>query len=160
METRKYSSLPLLVLVAAMELVVGYGTGYAPQQIAMSVDPSYGGGLYQSPQSEYHTPPCSQYYHAQFPSCVPSSSYSQTNCTVVLDNMYTIEYKEECGRRYNKVCYGPHNTDCKAVVDPGCYQVPTHSPVQVPREICYNPATGERCDNYNQQLSDSYPVRC
>ena len=58
-------------------------------------------------------------------------SYSQTNCTVVLDNMYTIEYKEECGRRYNKVCYGPHNTDCKAVVDPGCYQVPTHSPVQV-----------------------------
>ena len=24
-------------------------------------------------------------------------SYSQTNCTVVLDNMYTIEYKEECG---------------------------------------------------------------
>ena len=25
------------------------------------------------------------------------------NCTVVLDNMYTIEYKEECGRRYEKV---------------------------------------------------------
>ena len=31
---------------------------------------------------------------------------------------------------------------------------------QVPREICYNPSTGERCDNYNKQLADSYPVRC
>ena len=31
--------------------------------------------------------------------------------------------------------------------------------VQVPREICYT-STGERCDNYNKQLADSYPVRC
>ena len=30
-------------------------------------------------------------------------SSSQANCTVVMDNMYTIEYKEECGRKYNKV---------------------------------------------------------
>ena len=30
-----------------------------------------------------------------------------------------------------QVCYGPDNTQCKAVVDPGCYQVPTHSPVEV-----------------------------
>ena len=57
--------------------------------------------------------------------------YGTTNCTTVLDNMYTIEYKEECGRKYDKICYGPHNTDCKAVVDPACYQVPTLSPVQV-----------------------------
>merc|ERR1712032_1155663 len=35
-----------------------------------------------------------------------------------------------------------------------------NSPVQVPREICYNPSTGERCDNYNKQFADSYPVRC
>ena len=96
---------------------------------------------------------------------------------------------------HHKVCYGPDNSGCKAVVDPGCYQVPTHSPVQVrykylhklgdegpefenfmsrilikprliidefqvPREICYTPSTGERCDNYNKQFADSYPVRC
>ena len=30
-----------------------------------------------------------------------------------------------------QVCYGPGNSGCKAVVDPGCYQVPTHSPVEV-----------------------------
>ena len=62
--------------------------------------------------------------------CVISYGHS-SNCTTVLENMYTIQYKEECGRKYDKVCYGPHNSDCKAVVDPGCYQVPTLSPVQV-----------------------------
>ena len=69
-------------------------------------------------------------------------SYAQ-NCSVVVETQYTIQYKEECGRRYRKVC----DTTCKAVIDPGCYQVPTHTPVEVPREVCYNPG-GERCDKY------------
>merc|ERR1712107_672091 len=50
METRKYSSF--FVLVAAMKLVLGYGTGYAPQQVALPVDSSYAEGLYQSPRSQ------------------------------------------------------------------------------------------------------------
>ena len=71
-------------------------------------------------------------------------SYAQ-NCSVVVETQYTIQYKEECGRRYRKVCQ--EGSACKAVIDPGCYQVPTHTPVEVPREVCYNP-TGERCDKY------------
>ena len=38
-------------------------------------------------------------------------SSSQANCTVVMDNMYTIEYKEECGRKYNKVSINRHEGD-------------------------------------------------
>jgi len=112
--------------------------------------------LASRPSSEYSIPPCSQHFHAQFPVCSEPRSYQ--NCTVLLDNMYTIEYKEECGRKYDKICYGPGNTDCKAVVDPGCYSVPTHSPVKVAREICYNLSTGERCDKY----PEGYPshIRC
>ena len=34
---------------------------------------------------------------------IHSSSYGARNCSVVIENMYTIQYKEECGRRYNKV---------------------------------------------------------
>merc|ERR1719312_1943771 len=63
-------------------------------------------------------------------------SYAQ-NCTVVVETQYTIQYKEECVRRYRKVCQ--EGSACKAVIDPGCYQVPTHTPVDVPREVCYNP---------------------
>jgi len=113
---------------------------------------------YSLARSEYSLPPCSHHYHAQFPVCSHSRSYQ--NCTVILDNMYTIQYKEECGRRYDKICYGPGNTDCKAVVDPGCYSVPTHSPVQVAREICYNPRTGERCDKYPGQYNNNNNIGC
>ena len=34
---------------------------------------------------------------------------SGQNCSVVIENMYTIEYKEECGRRYNKVMLTPRH---------------------------------------------------
>merc|ERR1711976_273249 len=165
----------LFFVSSLMSVVTCYGTGYSPisgylpavghqQQYQPSYHhhpssqhhspvTSYHPSPYQSPLSQYGSPPCSDYYEDKYPQC--NSSPSQTNCTVVIDNMYTIEYMLECGRKYNKVCYGPDNSDCKAVVDPGCYQVPTHSPVQVPREICFNPSTGEKCDNYSKKLAES-----
>ena len=98
--------------------------------------------------SSLPTLPCSS------PVC---SSYAQ-NCTVVLESQYTIQYKEECGRRYQKVCPTSDPSDCKAVIDPGCYQVPTHTPIEVPREICYNP-TGERCDRYPRSHTSGIPCK-
>ena len=100
-------------------------------------------------------PDCSEQYSTEYQ---PISSnlcgtYAQ-NCTVVVESQYTIQYKEECGRRYQKVCQGGAQSNCKAVIDPGCYQVPTHTPVDVPREVCYNP-TGEKCDRYPRRAQTS-----
>lgn len=164
----------LCLVLGQSALSHSYGTGYGPADFDYT-QPGYISSLpatqvghlsslpslphlahFSSPQSEYRSPPCSHHYHAQFPVCSTSRSYQ--NCTVVLDNMYTIEYKEECGRRYDKICYGPDNTDCKAVVDPGCYSVPTHSPVQVSREVCYQPSTGVRCDKYPRETPNN--LRC
>jgi len=137
----------------------GYISSLPATQLGhLSSLPSLPQPLSPSPQSDYLSPACSEHYHAQFPVCSNSRSYQ--NCTVFLDNMYTIEYKEECGRRYDKICYGPENTDCKAVVDPGCYSVPTHSPVQVSREVCYQPSTGVRCDNTGYPREFSNNLRC
>merc|ERR1712025_557774 len=166
MKDNTFQRFVLVIISGCLSLVMSYSTGgYLPPVSPGHVSQSYPGhvspGHVSSLSSEYSSPPCSEYFHAQFPTCSQSNyGVSAQNCSMVIESMYTIEYKEECGRRYNKVCYGPDNSGCKAVVDPGCYQVPTHSPVQVPREICYNPSTGERCDNYNKQFADSYPVRC
>ena len=119
--------------------------------------PAQGSPTHQGyPISPYSSlPDCSDEYSTEYqaiynPLC---GSYAQ-NCTVVVESQYTIQYKEECGRRYQKVCQGGGQSDCKAVIDPGCYQVPTHTPVDVPREVCYNP-TGEKCDRYPRRAQTS-----
>ena len=110
------------------------------------------------PISSYSSlPDCAEVYSTEYepisnPVC---GSYAQ-NCTVVVESQYTIQYKEECGRKYRKVCQGAAQSDCKAVIDPGCYQVPTHTPVEVPREVCYNPA-GQKCDRIPRRVQNSVP---
>merc|ERR1711892_1488439 len=128
------------------------GSGLSPY---LSSLPPQGYPTPKRPISSYSSlPDCAEGYSEPISNPV-CGSYAR-NCTVVVESQYTIQYKEECGRKYRKVCQEAAQSDCKAVIDPGCYQVPTHTPVEVPREVCYNP-TGEKCDRYPRRVGHSVP---
>ena len=131
----QYSSFP--VSQPYTSLLQPYSSSYPNLQTPSTYPSPQGPSL-----SPYSNSECLDSEPILSPVCGP---YAQ-NCTVILESQYTIQYKEECGRRYQKVCPGDAGS-CRAVVDPGCYQVPTHTPVEVPREVCYSPQ-GHKCDKY------------